>query len=236
MRIEFLYPEVCALFGERGTILYLKQVFPTAEFIMTKLNDEPTFVQTPVDLVYLGPMAESTQKKIISKLLPYQATLKDQIAAGQNFLFIGNALDILGHSIAYTAHESVKGLGLLDFTTELDFLKRFNCMMLADYHEIKLVGHKTQFGMTYGDNYKNYFAKVEKGIGLNTQSKLEGYAVNNLIATAIVGPLLLMNPIFMKQYLSRFSATEIVLPFEASLLKAYHRQLAEYDKVAKSGL
>jgi len=235
VKIEFLYSEVAALFGENGTIKYLELTFPEAEFIYTKLNDTPYFVSSPVDLVYLGPMSENNQKKIIEKLLPYKGIIKGQIEAGHFFLFVGNAVDILGAKIIYEPGDEKAGLAIFDFYSQLDYFKRYNAMMLVDYQGIKIIGHKTQFGMLYGNNQDNYFAKVEKGIGLNKNSKLEGFKYKNLIATQIVGPLLLLNPIFTKQYLQELAHREVELPFEATMLKVYQRQIKEYQKVRKDG-
>lgn len=235
MKIEFLYAEVAALFGENGTIKYLQLALPQAEYIFTKFNDEPRFVSEKIDLVYLGPMSEGDQKRIIKRLMKYQSILKNQIEAGNFFLFIGNAVDILGNKIIYEENDEIAGLGIFDFYTKLDYFKRFNCMMLADYHGIQLVGHKTQFGLLYGNNENNYFAKVEKGIGLNKESNLEGFEYKNLIATHIVGPLLLLNPLFTKQYLKRLTNKDIELPFQDTMMKSYERQLINYQDIKASG-
>ena len=49
--------------------------------------------------------------------------------------------------------------------------------------------------MCYGNNEDNYFAKVEKGIGLNKDSKLEGIYDHHFIGTYIIGPILIINPL-----------------------------------------
>ena len=64
--------------------------------------------------------------------------------------------------------------------------------------------------MVYIDNTKNYFAKVERGIGINKESKLEGIKVNNLIGTYLLGPILVLNPLLTKKILL---AALLTVPF-----------------------
>ena len=42
----------------------------------------------------------------------------------------------------------------------------------SQYEDIEIVGFKSQFTMMYGDNSSSYFVEVEKGIGINKESKI----------------------------------------------------------------
>ena len=53
----------------------------------------------------------------------------------------------------------------------------------------------------YGDNTKTPFIEVEKGIGINKESKIEGIKKNNFIGTYLIGPILILNPLFTKKIL-----------------------------------
>ena len=44
MTIEFLYPELCNLYGDRGNMDYLRRCLP-ADTRQTYMGDEPWFVQ-----------------------------------------------------------------------------------------------------------------------------------------------------------------------------------------------
>ena len=79
MKIEILFPEFCNLFGDMYNMKYLKMCIPDAEFIETALEEEPTFVKENVNLIYLGPMTENTQEKVIAKLLPYKERIIELI-------------------------------------------------------------------------------------------------------------------------------------------------------------
>ena len=99
MRIEILFPETANLFGDLGNVRYLRSCLPQGEFVETALNEEPRFLTEPMDLVYLGPMTERTQEKVIEKLMPHKERIRELIEQGRVFLFTGNALEVLGTSI-----------------------------------------------------------------------------------------------------------------------------------------
>lgn len=231
MIVEILFPEVCSLFGERGNIDYLKLALPDAAFIETSLLDEPAFAKQDIDLLYLGPMSEDTQKKVIERLRPYQARLDALIEKGVFMLFTGNALDILGASIVYDDTESVMGLGLFDFVAEVHLMKRFNSKILGTYRDMEIVGQKTQFSMVYGNNDDCYFLNVKTGIGNNPETMLDGYVRHNLIATHLIGPLLIMNPYFTKYYLEKLCGHSLTLPLFAEMVDAYQDMLDDFRKL-----
>jgi len=70
-------------------------------------------------------------------------------------------------------------------------------------------------------------AKVEKGIGINKESKLEGIRVNNLIGTYLLGPVLVLNPLLTKKILEMLGLKEPKLKYEADLIDAYQKRLEE---------
>ena len=87
MKIEILFPEYCNLFGDMSNMGYLKQCLPHGEFIETALDSEPRFLTEPMDLVYLGPMTERGQERVIEKLMPYKERINSLIQEGRVFLF-----------------------------------------------------------------------------------------------------------------------------------------------------
>ena len=49
---------------------YLRKCLPEAEFVETPFEAEPAFASEDVGLIYLGPMTERTQERVIEKLRP----------------------------------------------------------------------------------------------------------------------------------------------------------------------
>ena len=194
MKIEILFPEFCNLFGDMYNMKYLKMCIPDAEFIETALEEEPVFVKEDVNLIYLGPMTENTQEKVIAKLLPYKERILELIEKNVVFLFTGNAIEVLGKYIENEDGSKIDGLGIFDVYAKRDMFHRHNSYLIGKYEDIEVIGFKSQFTMMYGDNTQTPFIEVEKGIGINKDSKIEGIKKNNFIGTYLIGPLLILNP------------------------------------------
>lgn len=234
MIIEFLYPTVASLYGEHGNLTYLRQTFPEATFVSTDFTDTPRFLSGEVDLVYIGPMSERSQRKIMNILRPYVARIRELIENGQYFLVTGNAVDMFGTSIEYEDIGVVEALNLFPFTSKLTMLGRFNCMVMGTFEGMKLVGHKTQFSMSYGDFKENMFFKVDKGIGMNPKTMEEGIRYHNFFATQMIGPMLVLNPHFTQWLFNRVANREVILPYKDALLLAYDRRVEDFTEVKES--
>lgn len=230
MKIEILFPEFCNLFGDMYNMKFLKKCIPDAEFIETALDEVPTFVNEDVNLIYLGPMTEKTQEKVITKLLPYKDRIEELIEKNVVFLFTGNAVEVLGKYIENEDVTRIDGLGIFDVYAKRDMMHRHNSYMIGKYEDIEVVGFKSQFTMMYGDNSNSYFLDVERGIGINKESKLEGIKKNNFIGTYVIGPILILNPLFTKK-LMKMMGKEKDVALEDDVMAAYEARLKELKKL-----
>ena len=232
MKIEILFPEFCNLFGDMYNMKYLKMCVPEAEFIETALDEVPTFVHEDVNLIYLGPMTEKTQEKVIKRLMPYKERIEELIEKNVFFLFTGNAVEVLGKYIENEDGSKIEGVGIFDVYAKRNMMHRHNSYLVGMYGNIEIVGFKRQFTMMYGDNSSSYFLQVEKGIGINEESKLEGIKKNNFIGTYLLGPILIENPLFTEKVLQAIGAkTDIAL--KEDMLAAYEARLNELKKLRK---
>lgn len=229
MKIEVLYPEFCNLYGELENIEYLKQSLKDIEIIQTELNDEPAFVKQEINLIYMGAMTESTQEKVIQKLLPYKSKIEELIQKDTVFLFTANAFEVLGQYIENEDGTRIEGLGIIPTYAKRQMMKRYGGLILGTIEDIKIVGFKDQFSHSYGDNTDKYFIKVQKGIGLNPESKLEGIRIHNFFGTYILGPILITNPHFTKYILKLMGQKEPIIAFEDIAIKAYNKRLEEFE-------
>lgn len=230
MKIEILFPEFCNLFGDMYNMKYLKKCMPDAEFIETALDEVPTFVNEDVNLIYLGPMTENTQEKVISKLLPYKDRIEELIEKNVVFLFTGNAIEVLGKYIENEDGSKIEGLGIFNVFAKRDMMHRHNSYMVGKFEDIEVIGFKSQFTMMHGDNSNSYFLEVEKGIGINKESKLEGIKKNNFIGTYVIGPILILNPLFTKK-LMKMMGEEKEVALEDDVMAAYEARLKEFRKI-----
>lgn len=229
--IEILFPEFCNLYGDISNMKYLKKCIPEANFIETSFNEEPTFIKNNVDLIYMGPMTEKMQEKVIEKLKPYKQRIEELIEKNVAFLITGNALEIFGKYIENENGSKIEALGIFDIYAKRNMMKRHNSNFIGRYEDIEIVGFKSQFTQGYGNNEENYFANVEKGIGLNPESSLEGIQKNNFIATYIIGPILILNPEFTRKVLQKIGIEEPKIAFEEDVKKAYEQRLKELRRL-----
>lgn len=229
--IEILFPEFCNLYGDISNMKYLKKCIPEANFIETSFNEEPTFVKNDVNLIYMGPMTEKMQEKVIKKLKSYKQRIEELIEKNVVFLITGNALEIFGKYIENEDGSKIEALGIFDTYAKRNMMKRHNSNFIGKYENIELVGFKSQFTQSYGNNEENYLAEVEKGIGLNPESKLEGLQKNNFLATYIIGPILILNPKFTKKVLEKIEIQEPKIAFEEDVQNAYEQRLKELKRL-----
>lgn len=233
MKIEILFPEFCNLYGDISNIKYLKKCLSNqkVKYIETSFDMEPSFVTQDINFIYLGPMTENRQEKVIKKLMPYKKRIEELIEKNTVFLFTGNALEILGKYIENEDGIKIEALGIFDVYAKRNMMHRHNSLFIGEYNNIKVVGFKSQFTMMYGNNTDNYFLKVEKGIGINKESKLEGINKNNFFGTYLTGPILILNPLFTKKILQIMGVDKPKLYLEKDLKASYEERLRDFYRV-----
>ena len=228
MTVEILFQEVCGLYGDSQNPVYLQKTLPDARFIFTGLNDTPYFAENTPDLIYIGCMSESVQRRVIEKLLPLKERIQALVEQGCVFLATGNAGEIFAGKIEYITEEiTVDGLGFFDLTVKTDLFHRYNGKVLGKVGGIDVVGFRSQFSFLYGDNSDCYFLECERGCGIHKGSTLEGMRRNNLICTQLLGPLLPLNPLLC-EYLIGLTGHQAQAAFRQSAMDAYETRLKEF--------
>ena len=227
MVIEYLFPEIANLFGDSANFKYLKQSLPEAEFVETALNDIPAFATRDVDLIYMGPMSESHQVLALSRLRPYREKLAELVEKGTHFLMTGNSFELFGH---YIENDNVKtdGLDILDFYSVTDTGNRYNGFFLGERNGVKITAFNSRFSHSYPGSDCAGFAKVLRGQGLNKDHAYEGIVKNNFVGTYLLGPLLVLNPLYTKALMEKLGVSGKPAFFEASM-DAYKRRLDEFE-------
>lgn len=256
MKIEILFPEICNLYGDLANIRYIKESVPEAEIVETSLKSRPYFADNEVDLIYMGTTTEQGIALSIKALKPFVSKLKELVDNGQFILLTGNALDIFGKYIDSDSREHIEGLGIIPTHAEYYMLKRQNCFCLGNFvdgeEKIPVVGFKSIFGYTYPDlneTERTGDAKdvsnaaegemtgrrgieplflMERGAGRNKLVSEDGFRINNLMATHLIGPLLPLNPYFSKWLLKSLGAETDPAYFEAAV-KAFEVRKKEME-------
>lgn len=228
MKFEVLYPEVAYLYGDLANIDYLHRAVPEAELIRTSLKTPPAFLSGDVDLVYLCSMTERAQELVIDALMPYQDKIIELIDKGTIFLATGNALEIFIRQIENEDGTKLEALGLFDLTAKRRMMDRYNALYLGKFGDIKIVGLKSQFAHCYGEDSDALFETL-RGAGRSPGDIKEGIRRNNFMATYVLGPLLIMNPLFTKHILGLLGLPDRALPFEEAAMDSYNLRLEEYS-------
>lgn len=229
MKIEVLFPEICNLYGDMGNIKYLKACVPEAEIINTSIGDIPYFVgNSDVDMIYIGGMPEKKQCLVIEKLRDYSENIKNYIGENKLMLATSNALELFGDYIEDEGGEKTQGLSIIDFYSTRNMANRHNSIFIGEYEDIKIVGYKSQFGRSYAHDNTKFFSYAAKGIGINEESHYEGFKINNFIATYLIGPLLVLNPLFTEKLLINIGIESPALAFRDEVMAAYNKRLKEF--------
>lgn len=228
MTVEVLFPEVCNLFGDVANMRYLRRCLPQAEFVETPLREEPYFVSHPVDFLYLGPMTERTQEKVIEKFRPHRARLEELIESGTVCLFTGNAMEVLGSFIENEDGSRIDGLGLLPLHARRDMMHRHNSTFLGEYGGREFVAFKSQFTMASPEEGALGLFPVKKGVGLEKGCAFEGLKKNRFYGTYLLGPVLLMIPDFTRTLLADLGLPDAPLAFQEELEQSLAARVKDY--------
>ncbi|MGN0436419.1 MAG: hypothetical protein ACI4D8_07315, partial [Wujia sp.] len=193
-------------------------------------TDEPVFVKENVNLIYLGSMTENKLTMVIEKLRPYKERIKELIEADVPFLVTSNAMDLFGKYIEKNDGSKEEALGIFDFYVKRDLKNRFNGILKGTYLDMTILGFKTQFSMAYSDSFNEPFINVTKGVGMNQKVSVEGIHSHNFFATYLLGPFLVVNPLFTKHLLTVMGVDNPKLAFEEAAMEAYNTRLEEFNR------
>ena len=231
IQIEYLYPEITNLYGDTFNVKYLKNCLGEAEIVETALIDEPRFASEEIDMIYMGSMSEKSQELVIEKLLPYKEKFKELIDAGKVILLTGNALEVFENYIENEDGTKIEALGIIDAYAKRTMFNRYNTLFLGKLpdEDIKITGFKSTFSFSYGDNSNCYAFSSIKGVGINKEATLEGFRINNLFGTYLIGPLLVINPDFTKYIMKLLGEENTSLQYEEAAKKCYELRLKEFE-------
>lgn len=231
MKIEILYPELCCLYGDKGNTLFLQKCLPDAQFIFTQLNDKPRFLQEDIDLCCMYSMSEDSQERILTRLIKWKNEITDAFTSGKTlFLLLGNAMELFGQYIQREDGSKVDGLGVYETYSVRHAPNRFNTLVQATFKDMTLLGYTSRFSDTYGITPEMAMCQVQIGTGSAPLGKLEGICKDRVIATYLLGPLLVANPDFSKWLLTELGIADPVLPYEEALYQSYECKRKEFQR------
>lgn len=229
MIIEVLFDEICNLYGDPQNAVYLQKTLPNANIIHTSLDSEPYFVNNRPDMIIMGSMSDSVMSNVIEKLKPHLDRINELIDDNGVFLITGNACEVFCKTIEnITLDTRIDGLGLFPFDVKINWFDRYNGKVLGKVDDMSVTGFRSQFSMIYGDDNAYPFVTIERGIGKNRESKIEGFRKNNFFGTQILGPILPLNPEFC-EYLISLAGETAIAAFKEEAMEAYNQRIKEFS-------
>ena len=229
MIVEVLFPEICNLYGDLMNVEYLQRCCGEIEVVNTGLHDEPYFVNDRPALIYMGSTTEQGQELAAAALMQYKERIFQLVGKSVPFLLTGNALEIFGKEILCEDGRSIPCLGIYNTVAKRDMLHRYNAPWLGKFREMDIVGYKSQFGHSWGENQRFPLFETVRGDGLNPETKAEGIRVNKLMATYLIGPVIVLNPEFAKFVLGMMGVEEPKLIFEEAMRDAFDFRVQEFN-------
>lgn len=228
MKIEILYPELCNLYGDLANAAYLARSCG-ADTVKTALAEEPRFITEDVALVYMAGTTERGQSIVRDAFKPYLDGLIRRTEAGGVTLLTGNAMEIFGQYIQNEDGSAENMLGLFPIHSDRHLMARYNSLYLGKLEDMDIVGFKSQFGHSYGDNGPGLFTTT-RGAGLNPDRAAEGVRQKNLMATYLIGPLAVLNPPFAKYLLRLMGVSDPHLAFEDAAMDVYTHRVRQFSE------
>ena len=165
---------------------------------------------------------------IIERLKPYKDRIIELINQDKMFLLTGNSLEIFAKNIYENGLVINTGLAILDVEVERNYQKRVNSIFKGKYQDLTILGFQSQFD-SYKSNMEPLF-EMEYGINSFSKKHFEGVKYKNLIATTLLGPLLILNPEFSLKILNM---TE--LKYQSQLFSAYNKRLEDFNRLIERG-
>lgn len=232
MKIEVLFSEVCNLYGDLANVRYLKACRPELEIVETDLHTKPRFLDEDVALVFMGSTTEQGLKLATEALLPWREAIAAKIDGGQRFLAVGNAVDMLTEGIRSDGGLAVTGLGLVPGQAEYRMMQRHNSFFLGTFEDMEIVGFKSLFGHIQGAGDAEAWFRAVRGVGRDGATAAEGFRRGGLMATSLIGPLLILNPPLTK-WLLRDMGLDDTLAFEDAAMDSYRKRVAEFHEESR---
>ncbi len=203
MKILHLYYDLMNLYGEYGNIVVLKKHLEDQGIAVTldkkSIGDDVDF--TEYAFIYCGSGTEKNQDVALSDLLKHKDNFKEAIDKGSTVFFTGNSMELLGDTI-----DDKKALDIVPIKTKLTN-KRYTGDVIVKDDDHEVVGFINKCSIIEENKDVKWFDYIFKDLNL-PNDEYEGYKVNNIYGTHIIGPILVKNPSLTKEIVTKLAKRE----------------------------
>lgn len=235
IKVLHLYPKALDLYGDSANLkaidFALKKMGGKLSVTECELWDEMPNLDE-FDMVYIGHGKVKNLVPVAEKIVKYKDQIVDAIEGGKLFFVTGNARELFGNSFENAEKKEIPALGLFPYKA-----KETGEVIVSD--EIGTVTFGENTFTTYGFINRTAhlvgcetepFFKLSRGISDGEEKRgQEGTHYKNFFGTWQVGPLLVRNPLLLKEFLKLLLGSDFV-DFDTALEeKALEATLEEFN-------
>ncbi len=234
MKILYIYPDLLNLYGEYGNVAVLSKCLEAIgaepEIYHAELGME--FDVNDYDMIYMGCGTESASMKALEELRPHRKEFELFIESGKLMILTGNSFELFGQYINDDKLGQTEGLKIFSYGVNRTHKKRFlsDAIFTSMETDKKVIGFINKCSTIVGVSSPLF--NVEYGLGNDNLPSTEGFTYKNVLATNLIGPLLVRNP-YLLEYIVGLIANAAglemcALPLENEK-KAYEIALRELE-------
>ena len=157
------------------------------------------------DIVFLTHGNPHNVSAISEHFIKYKDNILEYIESGKTFVATGSSNMLFGKKFKMLDGETYKGIGLFDCTAkEFDGLYVSDAVIVPEFApEEKMFGiyYRCESVKFYSPNKNRLFKVIKADEGKGSVGEGEGCRYKNLFATWCLGPMLVRNPVIMREVL-----------------------------------
>lgn len=205
IRILWLYDDLLDLYGDSGNLLvieyYLKKNKLDYELVRLSIADKLDL--TTFDMIYIGPGKLKNLIVASQHFNQYKKQFSEAIDQGKLILISGNAQLLLGKSFTTSDNKNHLGSGILEFDgVDNDQVYISDVIAQTNTDPSMLIYgfiNRTSYILPY--RFDRTLLTIKKGLSDHPHSYEQGFLVNNLFASWLLGPILIKSPQLLKKFL-----------------------------------
>lgn len=207
VKILNLYGEALDLNGDGKNITaFEKRIAEMGyEYETTVLGVGDEIDVSEYDIVFMTHGKPHNVSAISEHFTKYKDNIKENVEKGKVFVVTGSSNMLLGKSFSMLDGKTYSGIGLFDCTAEeFDSLYVSDAVLVPEFApEEKMFGTYYRCESVKFDtpNENRLFTVIKADLGKGSVGSGEGCRYKNLFATWCLGPVLVRNPLMMKEVL-----------------------------------
>ena len=207
VKILSLYGEALELNGDtmniRAFTNRLDEMGYSWELVKQSVGDEIDF--TDIDIAFICHGKPNNVSAVSGHFVKYKDKIISAIENGMPFVVTGSAKMLLGRDFTMLDGKTYEGIGLLDCSAEeFDGMYVSDAVLAPDFApENKVFGtyYRCEKEKLNSPNEYPLFTVEKAGGGEGSVKDTEGVHYKNLFATWCLGPVLVRNPVMLKEVL-----------------------------------